>query len=418
MKQNPTDYLACSLCNTARHAYALYLKMRTLIWSYGNANLGIAWRVSLPLLSAGVAWGDWACPPAYIQEQVVSLEQETPELKALQEQLKTLLTDVKAEAAAGVKISATADKCYLMWGDIFKTGNCFALLELKEDKENSDLLERQFRAGQQKVYTSPATLALAEWIDKKWVLRGLWRMALDWVPLEDRWNRREINFGNSDNLHVPFELADLMDDDAPEVIVSGEKSKYFQTRYVMKFDKKSRGLDLLTCSCERPLKVGSCLRIDDRSPNKAIWSEWTFLEWKDGKLKDKAMWHSESPYNDEDPPFILARSTGEDGTIENFHVKPDGGEAWDYEIWKEEKLFAKLKINWKPKYRLDNGTVPEYSYKMEEAWIFEKLTGLAREDYPDYDEVEKLARLEEFATVAVEITPENEQARKRFPEQK
>jgi hypothetical protein len=79
----------------------------------------------------------------------------------------------------------------------------------------------------------------------------------------------------------------------------------------------------------------------------------------------------------------------------------------------EDKPFAKVKVEWMP------GKSRENAELMEGAWLFEKLTGLAREDFPERygkekEEKPKLEQLEDFATVVVEPEAGNEEARARF----
>ena len=367
-----------------------------------NANFARWCRVWLGvvlLAGAGVARGDWPVLPEDMQQRVISLKEETPVVRAVRENLAAALAMVKPEAAAEMKVSATAAKGHLVWGDLFQTGSCYALYEPRVKGEEES-----------------ATLALAEWQEGKWELRGLWRMPLDWVPSEDRWSGNAFKQVERDTLRTPWELEDLIGDAAPEVIVAGEKMKYHQVRYVMKFDKESRGLELLALSMAKPVKAGRFLRTYDASGNKAVWQEWTFLEWKEGKLEERAAWHYESPYNNIDPAFYEARAAGADGKVEKFRATMGNGEegnVWSYVVEKDGKPFAKLRVNWMPEKSRENADL------MEGAWLFEKLTGLAREDFPERHgretaEKAKLGRLEDSATVEVEPAPGIEAARERF----
>lgn len=353
----------------------------------------------LLLLGAGVARGDWPQPPENIQEHVISLKAESPTEKAAREHLAAALAGVKPAAEAVPRISATADKGYLVWGDLFRTGGCYALYEPKE-----------------KVAEDAATLGLAEWKDGKWELRGLWKMQVDWVPQEERWSGSGYQDTYKDAARVPFELEDVISDEVPEVIVSGEKMKYHQAKYLLHFDAKTHGLELLTYSMARPVKAGKQVRLYDASGNKAIWQEWQFLEWKDGKLVERAAWHSETPYNGEEASFDTVRVAGEDGKVENFRINLGVGEGENtrnYEVMKDGGPFAKVAVTWTPGKSQDNAEL------MERAWFFEKLTGLAREDFPERYGPEtgdkpKLQRLENGATVRMVSGSGNEEARERF----
>jgi hypothetical protein len=355
-----------------------------------NANIARSGWVSVGavvVMGSGVARGDWPQPPENIREHVVSLKEETPALKAVRENLAVALAGVKPGEEAGVQISATAEKGYLMWGDLFKTGGCFALYEPKE--KEAVKLDAAWKPG--------ATLALAEWKDGKWELRGLWKMPLGWVPQEDRWSGNEYKYVERDTLRMPWELEDLIGDTAPEVIISGEKPKYRQARYVMKFDKKSGGLDLLTYSMKKPEKVGKYLKIYDASGNKAIWSEWTFLEWSEGKLEERAVWRSVTPYTQPAPSFTLVE------------VTPEGGKRKSYRIEQPESFEDKRDVFKISQSGLPIGTVTvEWQsdqidvndrYARAGAVIFHQMTGLPREVFPEVRDGKVPDALGEEATV-------------------
>lgn len=352
------------------------------------------------LLGAELARGDWPQPPENIQEQVIPVNGNDSAAEVVRQDMKMAgLHGIQPGRSKQEREFATKDGGYLLCGDLFGTGGFFALYEPKIGKKPG----------------SP-TLALAENVEAEWNLRGLWKMGMDWIPEDKRWSGPEYQYAEKDSLHLPFELEDVIGDDTPEVIVAGEKSKYHQARYVMKFNNETHGLDVLTYSWAKPVKVGTYLRIYDASGNKSVWQAWTFLEWSDGKLKERAMWHSETPYNNIDPSFSLVRVTGADGKAEEFRVTRGNGdesEPWKYVVLKEAKPFAKVKVEWIPEKSRENEEL------MEGAWIFEKLTGLAREDFPERYGSEKkdkpkLERLEEYATVEVETAAGNEEARVRF----
>ena len=339
------------------------------------------------MLSSGAARGDWPQPPENIREHVVSLKDETPVLRAVRENLAAALAGVKPEEAAGARISATADKGYLVWGDLFKTGTCYALYEPKEKEAKK--LDEAWKPG--------ATLGLAEWKDGKWELRGLWKMPLGWVPEDDRWSGSEYKYVESDTLRTPWELEDLMGDDVPEVIVAGEKPKYRQARYVMKFNKESRGLDLLTYSMRKPEKVGKYLKTYDASGNKAIWVEWTFLEWTEGKLEERAVWRSVTPYHQPAPSFTLVDVTREGGKRRSYRIEmPEstGQHRDDYAISQSGLPMGTVTVDWSSEKIEINER-----YMRGMAMLFHKMTGLPREYFPEPRDGKVPEALGEEATV-------------------
>jgi hypothetical protein len=337
--------------------------------------------VGMLLFGTGAARADWPQPPDDIQTHVIPVDGSDSAAEVVRMDMDVALAGTQPAGPNKIRQTATSSRGYVLCGNLFGTDGFFALYEPKIAN----------KAG-------CPTLALAEYVDAGWKLRGLWKIDLYWVPQDTRWSGPESQYDKNDSPNLPFTLEDLISDNTPEVIVSGEKAKYFQARYVMRYDKKSHGLDLLTYSWTAPQKVGDYLRIVDTSGNKAVWCAWTFLEWKDNKLTERAMWHSESPYNNVDPSFFKVRTTGADGKKENFRATMSG--AGDYDISKDDKPFAKLSTKWL------SGKSEENADLMMGAWIFEKLTGLPREYFPERhgpldQDKSKLEKLEEFAEVEV-----------------
>ncbi len=348
------------------------------------------------VMGSGVARADWPAPPDNIREHVVSLKEETPVVKAVREHLVKSLAGVKPGEVAGAQVTATAEKGYLVWGDLFKTGTCFALYEPSVEKAEEAV-----------------TMALAKWKDGKWELRGLWKMPLSWAPLDDRWSGSGYVSMEKDTPRAPFELEDLMADDAPEVIVSGEKTKYHQARYVMKYDKESHGLDLLTYSMRKPEKVGRYVQIYDSLGNKSPRQEWTFMEWMDGRLEERAVWHPGSQLVDGLPAFTLLDVTREGGRRQRYRIDSAEGSGEDrdvYTISESGRRVGTATVEWQP------GKKGRAGYELQVgAWFFEKLAGMPREYFPetmsystyqDGKQVnhvdEKPERLENHATAKVE----------------
>lgn len=350
-------------------------------------------------LDPGVVRGDWPHPPDDIQELVIPVDGKDSGAEEARRDMGQSLVWPSREWARGVRPAgpnlgewATKKRGYGLYGDLFGTGGFFALYEPKVDDKSG-----------------MPTLALAEHVDAEWQLRGLWAIQMDWLPRDERWTGTEVFTNRETAARVPFELEDVVGDKVPEVIVAGEMMKYRQARYVMKFDPKSHGLELLDYSKMKPVKAGNCMRVFSDSGNKAIWGEWAFLEWKEGKLIERAVWHSESPYNNVDPPFYTARVAGKDGKAEDFKII--SGNGW--EVLKDGKPFAKVAVTWNTKER------PQEWDLLQGAWFFEKLTGLAREDFPERHGPEtndkpKLEKLEDHAKVEMIPGSANEEAQERF----
>ncbi len=347
-------------------------------------------------LGAGAARGDSPQPPDDIQELVIPVDGKDSGAEVARRDMGQSLVWPSREWARGARPArpnlgewATKERGYGVYGDLFGTGGFYALYEPKVGDKSG-----------------MPTLALAEHVDAEWKLRGLWTIQMDWLPRDERWTGTKVFYNQEKAPRVPFELEDVVGDEVPEVIVAGEMMKYRQASYVMKFDAKTHGLELLGWSKMKPVKVGNCMRFYSNSGNKAIWSEWTFLEWQEGKLIERAAWHSETPYNNSDAWFWEARVAGKDGKTEHFKII--SGNGW--EVRKDSKPFAKVTVTWK------KGERPSGGELMEGAWFFEKLTGLTREDFParhggETNDKPKLEKLEDHATVEMVPGSGNDEAR-------
>ncbi len=348
------------------------------------------------MLGTGVARGDSPHPPGDIQSLVIAVDGKDSGAEVARRDMGQSLVLPSREWTRGDRPEksewATKELGYGLYGNLFGTGGYFALYEPKVGDKSG-----------------MPTLALAEQADGEWKLRGLWTIQMDWLPRDDRWAGTQV-FANRDQVaRVPFELEDVVGDATPEVIVAGEMMKYRQAWYVMKFDPKTHGLELLTYSMMKPVKEGNCVRIYSDSGNKAIWSEWAFLEWNDGKLVERAAWHGESPYNNIDPSFWDVRVAGKNGKTEHFKII--SGDGW--ELLKDGEPFGKVAVTWK------QGEMPGDGDLLVGAWFFEKITGLAREAFPERhggetNDKPKLEKLEDHATVEMVPGSGNEEARRRL----
>ena len=332
-----------------------------------------------------------------LKDFVIGLGDDSPAAKVLRDHLAETLAEVKPPLEGKAQGVETKGGGSILCGDLFKTGSCFALFETGKEADEE-----------------PCTVGLAELADGKWQLRGLWKMPVVWLKAGAKWDGSDGgDYFPEEPYHEPFVLRDYNGDGVPEVLVAGEVGKYFTSSFLLKYVPNTHGLELLGWTKKRPEIAGEYVRFYEDSGHQAIWQEWTFLQWKEGKLVERATWHSEAPYNNIDPGFNNVRVTGADGKLEKFRAtmgNSEEGNAWSYLVEKNRKPFAKIRVNWMPEKSRDNEDL------MKGAWLFEKLTGLAREDFPERHgpETAKLGRLEDFATVEVEAAAGNEEARERF----
>jgi hypothetical protein len=368
-------------------------KMKIEIGKRASCWIGIAGVLFAPAVDAGAReengtnWQD---------EFVIPVADEKPAAMQVKARLAEDLAEVKAERKLEVKSLVAKDVRYVLYGDLFKTGGCFALYETSL-KEEGEMTGRS------------ASMALAEWVEGKWELRGAWRLPVLWLEKGRKWDGEDGGqYFPVEPAHEPFVLRELSGDAVPEVVVAGEVSKYFQTRYLMCYRPESHGLALVADSMGMPERAGKYVRLYTNSGHRSIWEEWSFSEWEGGKLVEKVSWHAEAPYNDIDPPFREAVLLGGKSPV-TFRVTEEDSEVVNadaYVVTRNGQPFARVVVMAKPgEQDLVNGGTAE------DAWFFEKLTGLKRDMFPDTREGKKPAALEKHATIRV---TGGKEARKRF----
>ncbi|MEO5916543.1 MAG: hypothetical protein ABIS50_20065 [Luteolibacter sp.] len=358
------------------------------------------------LVSAGAARGDWPVVDRDIQADVIALDGKDSVAEVVRQDMGNtagVAQPIRPDRGIVPEL-ATKDRGYVLCGDLFKTGGFSVLYEPKiGDKPGLP------------------TLALAEFgNENQWELRGLWKTQIDWVSEDKRCAGTGESYFPKETPHRPFILEDVVGDATPEVILAGAVLKYHQLSYLLKYDEKTHGLALLAQSMAKPVKVGKNVRLYQCSGNKATWQEWTFLGWEEDQLVERGAWYSEVPYNDEEPPFAKVTLPGKDGKREEYRINrvaANGPDERLIEVLKDGKPFAKVQVTWA---HGKGGEAPEL---MEDAWIFERLTGLAREYFPERHAPEaaekpKLDRLEDNAAVDVVEGAENEEVRRLFSEKK
>ncbi len=334
-----------------------------------------------------------------LQESVIDLGDDSPAAKVVRDHLMETLAMVKPTTKGKPQVSTTKGGGYVLSGNLFKTGSCFGLFETDPNADEKS-----------------STVGLAERADGKWLLRGLWKMPVVWLPKGVKWD------GSGENVHYPvepyhkpFELQDFSGDGVPEVLVAGEVDKYFKSTYLLKYAPKIHGLDLLEWTMNKPEQTGKYVLLYNNSGGRAIWEEWTFCQWVEGKLVERAMWHSEVPYTDPEQDFILAEATGKDGKVEKFRITSTDSEnegEHAYTITRDDQPFAKLAVVWR---HSDMQNQDPRSDEFETAWLFEKLTGLSRKLCPDRRDLKKPGKFEALAIVRV---TGNEEAKKRLAMEK
>ncbi len=280
----------------------------------------------------------------------------------------------------------TKDGRFILYGDLFKSDGCFALFELP------------VKAGVEEQF-GDAQVGLAEWSGRQWELRGLWNISSTWRP--KGWKSSDDDYLPITPATEPFELRDMSGDGVPEVIIAGDVEKYFQSYYLLRFDPKTRGLSLLAYAMGKPECAGEYVRLYSNSGRRAIFEEWEYLRWAGDKLVHKASWHDESPYDNHEPPFIVAEVMGGDRRSHSFRITDADNNSQEeiaYTITKDEKPYATFGFVWREPLEKAVGLAPD---QVGHAWLFEKITGIPCSSYPLPSYVKKLVRLEDYATIRV-----------------
>jgi hypothetical protein len=153
-----------------------------------------------------------------------------------------------------------------------------------------------------------------------------------------------------------------------------------------------------------PETKGKYLVLYRNSGRRSIWGEWEYLEWRGRELVSKANWRDESPYNQDEPPFVEATLSGRgrESVYKITDGETDAETELPFVITKGGKPFAKVTVLW-PRSRA--GLLEKDPHNMALAWLFERITTLPRDYYPA-EKAKKPDRLELHAATRVEGTKE------------
>lgn len=319
-----------------------------------------------------------------LAEFIITLDKPSAFLESARKSLEDAVAAIHAESRALPRSEVSKSGGFVLWGDLFKTGGCFALTALvPQGGATSDFYG----------------VAFAEWSDGKWELRGLWKIPPTWRP--KGWKASGDDYLPATPASEPFELRDLSGDGVPEVIVAGEVEKYYQENYLLRFARKTHALQLVATAMGKPEVRERYVRLYFNSGRRAIYEEWQFLIWKGDLLVPVASWHNEVGYGTHDPTFSEGQRTGPGGDSETIRVGYGIGQEYDaasYELTRNGKPFGRMRVTWKDEKKRTSLN----SDWIEKAWLFEKITRLPRRLYPSDEDSSSVPRLEDFASVTVE----------------
>ncbi len=325
-----------------------------------------------------------------LAELVVPLDKPSAFLEWAEKSLDLALRGIDAKEKIAPRSGVLKSGKFVLWGDLFKTGDCFALAEIAPQSEESDFYG----------------VAFAKWTGGKWELRGCWKIPTIWRP--EGWKAGEDDYLHTTPATQPFELCELSGDKVPEVVIAGEVEKYYQEHYLLKFLRQTGELKLVATAMARPEVAGQYLKLSYNSGRRAIWGEWRFFKWRGDGLVPVVTWHDEVGYGTEDPTFSEGSRMDGAGKSETLRIGYGKGmeyEAETYELTRNEKPFGRMRVVWKD----EKNRNAMNSDEIEKAWLFEKTTGLPRMLYPGREGNGPIPRLEDFASVSVEGNAEAEE---------
>ena len=290
---------------------------------------------------------------------VVPLDIPSETLTHQKTNVEASLKSFVLDTTPGTHVQILNDGRYVLYGDLFKTKELYALVELPVEHEN----DPGWDGGR---------LAFAQQVGGEWQLRGLWNVTTEWRA-KDAPKDEDEHFPVVP-AEAPFDLVDFDGDGIPEVVMAGEIWKYYQVFHLLRFDPKTRSLQLLASAMDKPELCDGYVRLYFDSGHRSIFEEWTFAKLIHRKLKEIASWHNGAPYNEGDDEGLRASALNERGQMEDFRIDDVGGlpDKNCFRIKGAGTHIATVCFSQK------KGTDPESGSPddLETPWLFHHLTGL------------------------------------------
>ena len=194
----------------------------------------------------------------YMASLALPLDQSSKERQAA---LNDTLSSLHPAEHLAPKITTSPKGCYVLYGDLFKTGRNYAMVELPTDVGG---------------------IGFAAYVNKNWELRGLWSLTPVWRP------KGSNKYAGGYLLPIepserPFWMQQLSNDGPPEVIAVGDVSKYWQEHYIMHFDVKAQRLAMVAQCMSAKFQDGWVILPYD-SGHRSVFRGWEFMQWNTGKL--------------------------------------------------------------------------------------------------------------------------------------
>lgn len=308
---------------------------------------------------------------AFSQEEARGLsKEEKAKLTGRSIQSLTKLGAPKTERPGHLVLE---DGRYLLWGDLFKNGRTYAVVDEGE------------------------IVVIAEHTKKGWENRSALDVQSCWHP-----EGKDPDYPHLTPPKEPFKLKDLNGDNTPELIIAFNNDGYAIGYHIAKWSPREDAVKLLHVRCERgePEWHSGFLVTYDGSKRKAWWGETLWYRWVNGRPVFAASWYDDC-HNEDATWELFTTAKGESfkrvaGTITRAQLDPQSS----HRVIKETP-FAQVTFQWKEE-SMD-------AYGAEALYLFERLTGLPAEAYGGEINGTPVARAkaqQKNMTVEVTGTPE------------
>jgi hypothetical protein len=149
-----------------------------------------------------------------LQRLAIPLGKPSPQVAQTRAALAAHLKGVNPARKAAPQTRLTHEGQSILCGDLFKTGDFYAVFEVSNPSPEG-----------------PPGIAIhvafAEWSEGNWVLRGLWNITPIWRPAG--WKQTHHDPLPVTPATQPFHLRDLSGDGVAELIIAGEVDKFFKS---------------------------------------------------------------------------------------------------------------------------------------------------------------------------------------------
>ena len=315
------------------------------------------------------------------KERVATLTDESSDVKNAREALAATLAAITPQGMKSPRSITTSDGRQVLYGDLFENHQICALVELPFQDEEIGI-----------------GVGFALWNGKSWEPRNLFKIA----PI---WRAKGLKKEGDEYLPItpataPFWMMKVTPDKPPLAVMVGMIWKYWQEHYLARYDAASRKLVLIS-EDKRPTPVKGYMRLYGDSGHRSVFQSWTFCKWSGEKLVPKGYWYDGLDRTEEFSENYAASYDDQGNETARYLITQEGSD-------KPSELVYSISIGDHEKYATVHVQLTKHGDDSElgatvDAYLFEKLTGLPRDLYPEEEaDRKKLEPLENMATIVVD----------------